>query len=201
LAWREITKEMLVIEALQAIKTTNILIFSAFIIVILGSAILVGIDAAALRFGKNKEHQNAALRTGPVGWALGQILLWSIAYPWYLSSRHHATSKKIKNLSAAAIFFAIAFTVISVWLSVTIRNQILYIGEQLPDIPSLMDTALDIEAPNIGDISSSTTESRIETCKDLCTSRCEEMFASADEEYRETQISSCTQTCIGMCAR
>ena len=108
LAWSRISGDFMLIQAPTVIDSANTFFYLSLGLVLLGSAVLVGMDASRYGYGRDKKHPTGALRTGPVGWAVGQLLLWVIAYPWYIDSRRVASSQA-KNLSIAAVLLALAY--------------------------------------------------------------------------------------------
>jgi hypothetical protein len=76
-------------------------------ILVVASALWVGTDAAKLlKTGTPKE---ALGNTSPIAWAIGCILLWIVAFPWYLIVRARryqyaasGTNSPLPTASAAA---------------------------------------------------------------------------------------------------
>jgi len=135
MSWSKISGSFMLIQARSIIDGAKGNYYLALGVVLLGSALLIGIDAARFGFGQNKAHQKSALRTGPVGWAFGQLLLWIIAYPWYMSSRKHASSKAM-GLGPIALLLAICFTIGLVLVNGVIDERVEEVNSRLADIRS-----------------------------------------------------------------
>jgi hypothetical protein len=133
LAWNRISGDFMLIQARSVIDGAKDMLYVAAAVVLLGSAVLVGIDAARYGFGKDKKHSKAALRTGPVGWALGQVLLWVIAFPWYIDARRHASPKAMK-VTVVAILLALLFAAATVGVSVVIDSRVDQVQERIQEI-------------------------------------------------------------------
>jgi hypothetical protein len=69
------------------------------IAVITSTAILVGVDAKAR--GMRSRDENGKRQNGPIQFAVGTLLLWIVAYPWYMVKRRQLTAL---GIVAAAIF-------------------------------------------------------------------------------------------------
>jgi hypothetical protein len=68
-------------------------------IIVIGSAIWVGIDAST--HGVRKGLTSGAFDMGPMGWFLACLLLWIVAFPAYVAKRAQlhsaATSSAVSN--------------------------------------------------------------------------------------------------------
>jgi hypothetical protein len=58
---------------------------SIILIIVIGSTIWVGFDASTNKITTDAKPYNWA--NGAVAWVLGCILLWIVAFPWYLVQR------------------------------------------------------------------------------------------------------------------
>ncbi len=89
LAYSKIAGEMNLIQAAGALESADNFFYLGVAMLLISTAVLVGVDASKLGFGK-KDHPKSSLRTGPGGWAASTLLLWIIGYPAYLSARKTA---------------------------------------------------------------------------------------------------------------
>jgi len=137
MAWSKISGDFMLIQARNVIDGSKGNLYLAYAVVLIGSALLVGIDASRFGYGKNKAHTKSALRTGPVGWAFGQLLLWIVAYPWYMFSRIHASSKALK-LGGLSLLFALVFTGGSCAVSSTIDERVNQVNSKIESIRSTL---------------------------------------------------------------
>lgn len=130
-AWSRVSGEFMLIEARSVIEGAKTLFYAALGVVILGSAVIVGIDAA--RYGYGRKDAKGALKTGPVGWALGQVLLWLIAFPWYVASRRTA-SKRAISLGVPALLLALLFAGGAYLVQSTIDGRVDQVKERIQTI-------------------------------------------------------------------
>jgi len=92
-----------------AFMVVYLFIYGSSLMLFAGSAVcccvLVAIDASRLGFGKEKGDTTAA------GWAAGQILLWAVAYPWYMFARKRkgARSRGVGALVNVVVMSATVF--------------------------------------------------------------------------------------------
>lgn len=70
--------------------------------VVIACAVLIGVESSQLGMGKSGRRGD----TGPVAWVLGTLLLWVIAYPWYLFARG---KYGMKNLGVVGLLCTLFF--------------------------------------------------------------------------------------------
>lgn len=78
------------------------------ILVIVGSAIMIGVEAARLGIGGPSDPRTAAGKrvTGPVGWAVFTIFMWIFGFPGYM---HFRSKFGMKNMLIGAIASTVFF--------------------------------------------------------------------------------------------
>jgi len=135
MAWSKVSGSFMLIQARSVLDGAKGNFYLALAVVLIGSALLIGIDASRFGYGKNKAHAKSALRTGPIGWAFGQLLMWIIAYPWYMASRVHASSKAIK-LGSISLLLALGFTGGLVFVNSVIDDRIDQVNDRLSNLRS-----------------------------------------------------------------
>ena len=108
LSWQRVSGDFMLLQARDVIVSARTLRWAAVGVVLLGSAILVAVDASRYGLGKNAAHSTWGMRTGPGSWAVAQILLWLIAFPWYMATRKVA-SPTARNLTVGAIIMVLLF--------------------------------------------------------------------------------------------
>lgn len=132
-AYFKIAGSFRLLEARGIVDSTKMLYWAGVALVILGSAVLVAIDATRYGFGRDKVHPIKAMRTPPAVWAVAQVLLWLVAFPWYVDVRRKA-SKRAMALTVAALLLALAFTAASLALNWVIDERVSAINSQMGGI-------------------------------------------------------------------
>ncbi len=193
LSWYKAGGEFMVIEAREVFTTANYLLIAAFVVVMLGSAILVGIDAAILGYGKDENNKVVALRTGPAAWAFGQLLLWLIAYPWYISARKHA-SERAADYTSGATIFTVLFLIgaVTVYMLNSEREKLVQgqVAESREAI-GIITGGGSLERMNQIEDGPS-----MDDCMNLCDSECRKKIREFGEEVTEEALT----TCVGICS-
>jgi len=92
------------------------------VITILGTAILAAIEGSKLGMGKPSDlNKKGKKNSGPVAWFFLMVLLWIIAYPFYLWTR---SKYGLKNYLFPGIFIAIVFAASLFIMSSNVNQKI-----------------------------------------------------------------------------
>ncbi len=198
LSWYKASGEFSVMEAGEVFSTSYQLLISAFVVVLVGSAILVAIDAATLGYGKDERSKVVALRTGPAAWAFGQLLIWIIAYPWYMSARTHA-SKRATDFAAGAILFSILFLLGSVTVSMLYSTRQKLVLSQMHERLNAIGSISDAESHE----SISQVEEGLvpDDCISLCDLECRKKIREFGDAVTEEELTTCVRICSLRCRR
>ncbi|MGE9270704.1 MAG: hypothetical protein ACQKBU_07860 [Verrucomicrobiales bacterium] len=98
--------------------------------VVLSTAILIGVEANLLGMGRSKAKGD----TGPLAWGILTVLLWIVAYPWYLGARKKYGAK---NMVFGGVLVALLFVFAAGSMTYTIetkREEVIgiYSGDRAP---------------------------------------------------------------------
>jgi FtsH-binding integral membrane protein len=83
---------------------------TTLVIVIVGSALLIALDANQLGIGTGKDPKTGKNEGGPITWFIGTLLLWLILYPRYMfkRARYGASGSGVACLVGALLFTGIS---------------------------------------------------------------------------------------------
>lgn len=89
-------------------------------LVILGSALLIALDAGQKGIGSRPDPKTGKKEGGPITWLLGTLLLWVVIYPLYMFRRGRYG---IKSNGAACLIGALLFAGISIYYTSAISAE------------------------------------------------------------------------------